>query len=319
MSTKARHAKGRATVKRASPKKAAAKKAPWYAVLTRPKHRRPIEEHTPAQAAKIRARLSKIPIREGPKKVDDHIYTGVPGFDDLFEQGIPRGSSILVAGGAGSGKTIFCLQTIAYGCAHGEKCIYMSFEESEDRLKQHMRNFGWDPEPWIKKGLLVIKRLNAFDVARSVEALLAKAQGELLIDFEGIPGLLPRGFKPDRVALDSLSAIAAAFAGKEETYRAYISQLFRLLEKLGATSFLISETEQVPNIYSEKGVEEFLADGVFVLYNLRKDNVRVNAIEVLKLRGAKHEKRVVPFNIIDGKGMVAYPREEIFTEISGGT
>jgi circadian clock protein KaiC len=306
-------------VKKVSPKKAAVKKAPWYAVLTRPKHRRPIEEHTPAQAAKIRTRLSKIPIREGPKKVDDHIYTGVPGFDDLFEQGIPRGSSILVAGGAGSGKTIFCLQTIAYGCAHGEKCIYMSFEESEDRLKQHMRNFGWDPEPWIKKGLFVIKRLNAFDVARSVEALLAKAQGELLIDFEGIPGLLPRGFKPDRVALDSLSAIAAAFAGKEETYRAYISQLFRLLEKLGATSFLISETEQVPSIYSEKGVEEFLADGVFVLYNLRKDNVRVNAIEVLKLRGAKHEKRVVPFNIIDGKGMVAYPHEEIFTEISGGT
>ncbi len=59
-------------------------------------------------------------------------------------------------------------------------------------------------------------------------------------------------------------------------------------------------------------MEEFLADGVVVLYNIQKGDIRENAIEVLKLRGAKHLKKIVAMQIVDDKGIVVYPEQEVF-------
>ena len=239
-----------------------------------------------------------------------YIETGVPGFDDLLEKGIPKGNAILMAGGAGSGKTIFCLQTLIHHSNKGKKCLYMSFEESEEHLIEHMEDFGWNPKELIKKGNLLIKRFNPFDITRSVDALLMKAKGELLIDIE--PVVFPGNFKPDIIVVDSLTAIASAFTGKEDSYRIYIEQLFRFFEKINANSFLITETEQIPKIFSTSGVEEFLADGVFVIYNFKRGDVRENGIEILKLRGAKHQKKIVAMQITNN-GMVVYPEQEVFS------
>ncbi|MFH1450833.1 MAG: ATPase domain-containing protein [archaeon] len=245
-------------------------------------------------------------------KREPNIKTGVPGFDDLFESGIPQGSNVLMAGGAGSGKTIFCLQTLMYHAAQGEKCYYMSFEESEDRLIEHMKDFGWDPEKYIKKGNLIVKRYSPFEITTNVEAMLAKEKGELLIDLD--PVLMPPKFRPDYIVLDSLTAVASAFTGKEDSYRIYVEQLFRFFEKLEATTFLITETKQIPEIFSTTGVEEFLADGVIVLYNIKRGDIRENAIEVLKMRGEKHQKKIVAMQITD-EGVVIYPEQEVFGEI----
>jgi circadian clock protein KaiC len=252
-------------------------------------------------------------LNQTPKTVDskDYIRTGIAGLDGLFEKGIPKGNAIIVAGGAGSGKTIMCLQILAYAAKRGEKCLYMSFEESEERLRNHMRDFGWDPVGLEKKGLLVIKRFSVFDISRSIEALLAKKKGELVIEVN--PVILPEGFRPDKVVVDSLSSIASAFAGSD-IYRSYIEQLFRFFEELGATSFLITETKQVPKVFSPSGVEEFLADGVIVLYNIRKGDIRESAIEVLKMRGAKHKKKIVAMQIT-GRGIEVYPDQEVFSGI----
>jgi KaiC/GvpD/RAD55 family RecA-like ATPase len=249
-------------------------------------------------------------VRGGSKKLGrSFIDTGVPGFDDLFFDGVPKGSTILLAGGAGSGKTILSLQMLNHHAKAGKKCLYMSFEESEERLIQHMEDFGWDPHDLIKKNKLAIKRFNPFDITRSVDALLMKSKGELLIDIE--PIIFPSDFQPDVVVVDSLTAIASAFTGKEDSYRIYIEQLFRFFEKISATAFMITETEQIPKIFSSSGVEEFLADGVIVLYNIKRGNIRENAIEVLKLRGAKHDKKIVAMQITDD-GITVYPDQEVF-------
>ena len=179
-----------------------------------------------------------------------------------------------------------------------------------------MRDFGWDCSKLEKKGLLKIKRIYPFKISRGVEALLSKARGELRINLEHVDGMIPKGFKPDWIIVDSLTALAAAFKDDEtSSYRLYIEQLFRYFEKLGATSFFISETEQIPLKYSNSGVEEFLADGVVAMYAVRHGNLRENAIEVIKLRGTKHEKKIVAMQIVDGKGIVVYPEQEIFSEI----
>jgi circadian clock protein KaiC len=246
--------------------------------------------------------------------------TGIEGFDELLGDGIPIGSNVLVEGGPGSGKTIFCLQVINNSCARGEKSLYMSFEEPEERLKDHMLSFGWDPDKFEKKGLLRIRRYNALDIARSVEALLSEAKRELLIDIH--PILIPEDFKPKVIAVDSLSAIAAAFSGRESRYRIYMEQFFRYLEKNNITSFLIKETPHPTHIgpsYREKGeVVSFLADGIVSLYNIiDKFGKRCSAIEVLKMRGTNIKRKIVCMEIVSDKGVVVYPNLTIGEMLKG--
>ena len=248
------------------------------------------------------------------KKTKKYVLTGVSGFDELFENGIPKGSNVLVAGGAGSGKTIFCLQTLQYHVLRGEKCFYMSFEESEKRLMEHMEDFGWNSEKLLASGNLKIKRFLPSDIhylseKGNEDAMFAKEEDSQLLQLE--PVTLEEGFEPDFVVIDSLTAIASAFMGKGGSYRFYAERLFRFFEKIGSTNYFITETKQIPETFSQTGVEEFLADGVIVLYDLKRENVRERAIEVLKMRGTKHQERIVAMKISDN-GMVVYPKQEVF-------
>jgi len=264
----------------------------------------------PIEKAKTQRKSAKKTVKKMKKKkaANGWIKTHVPGFDELLDKGIPKGLSLLVAGGPGTGKTIFCLQMAAESAKKGEKVLYLTFEEPEVRLIKHMEDFGYKPKDLIKSGKLKIMRINPFDITRTVEAMMEESKGELLI--KANPLVIPAGFKPDRIVVDSLSAIASAFVGKEESYRIYIEHLFRFFEKSKATSFLITEIVELAKTLTE----EFLADGVIVLYNVKHGNVRERAIEILKLRGAKHSERIVALQISE-KGLVVYPEQEVFGEI----
>ncbi len=271
--------------------------------------RKPKKQRQPLQK-----RVSKDKDTKKALQAEEFVKTGIAGFDALLDQGIPKGVSVLVAGGTGTGKTIFCLQTLFNAAKRGEKCLYLSFEESEQRLKKHLDDFKWDWRNLEKKGLLKIIRKEPFSMITSIEAMLAKAKGELLIDINEVLEIIPPGFQPKIIAVDSVTAIASAFGKKEEGYRIFIEQLFRYFETLTITSFFISETEQMPTIYSSSGIEEFLADGVIVFYAIRQGNIRENALEVLKLRGTKHQKKIVAMQITN-KGLEIYPEQEVFGDL----
>lgn len=250
------------------------------------------------------------------KKEEERLYvkTGISGFDELLTGGIPSGASILVEGGPGSGKTIFCLKLIDTFCKQGKKVLYMSFEEPEYRLYGHLRNFGVDPDAYEKKGLLYVKRFNALDIARSVEALLSEAKKELLIEVQ--PVLIPPNFKPDIVLIDSLTSIGSAFSGEESRFRIYMEQLFRYLEGHKITSFLIRETASpthVGNSFTEKGeAVSFLSDGIIAMYNVfYKDGMRGRALEIIKMRGVEVVRKIVQCDILHGKGIVVYPNKPL--------
>jgi len=254
---------------------------------------------------------------------EEFLKTRVSTFDDLISRkGIERGSTILISGGCGTGKTVLTLQSLYNGALAGERGIYISLVENPDKIRRHMRaNFKWDVESLEAKGLLSILKIDPFELADDITSMYEKdrnlsspdtglfntLRGELsLVDSRKIK--IP--FKPDRIAVDSISSLEAAFTNKD-CYRMYLQAMLDALNKHESVNFLLSEIEQEPDIYSKTGIEEFLVDGVLVLYNLRKGQVRRRALEILKLRCSDHVKEIVPYMIGDD-GIVIMPNDKVF-------
>jgi len=218
----------------------------------------------------------------------EKIKTGISGFDDLLGDGIERGSVVLVSGDTGTGKTNFCSQVLHYNVSNGKRGLYVTFEEPPDQIKRHVAKLGIDFGKLEDSGKARFVKIDIYQIAKALKAIFLETRGEKMIK-EGLPGILL----------------------KKEEYRSFIFQLFSRFKEIGATTFAVAEAGRHPSEYSRSRIEEFLADGVIVLYNLEHEDLRVNAIEVLKLRGTKHEKRRVPFKITE-KGIVVYPKSQVF-------
>jgi KaiC/GvpD/RAD55 family RecA-like ATPase len=251
--------------------------------------------------------------KEGIKK-ERLLKTEISGFDDLFsEKGIPKGNSILIAGGPGTGKSTFCRQICYNLVSKGKNCMYVSFEESKERIVKSMENFGWNVKKYIEEGTLIIQKINPLDILRMKFGSIGGSGSATELSYKIKPLVIPKDFNPEIIAVDSLTAIIAASVTKDKNYRVYLQQLFSFFEETGATSFLVTETDPIPTRYSETGIEEFLADGIIVLYNLQKENARKNAIEVLKMRYGKHQKKIVLMEITE-KGIKIHPEKYVNIE-----
>lgn len=247
-------------------------------------------------------------------KKENVLKTEILGFDELFaEGGVPKGNSVLVAGGPGTGKSILCRQICYNLVSKGKKCMYVSFEESTERIIKSMESFGWDVRKYVEDGSLLIQKINPLDILRMKFGSIGGSGSAAELSYKIKPLVIPKNFQPDIIAVDSLTAIIEASVTKDRNYRVYLQQLFGFFEETGATSFLITETEPLPTRYSESGIEEFLADGIIVLYNIQKKDIRENAIEVLKMRNSKHQKRIVLMEITD-KGVKIHPDKRVLIE-----
>jgi len=247
-------------------------------------------------------------------KKENVLKTEILGFDELFaEGGVPKGNSVLVAGGPGTGKSILCRQICYNLVSKGKKCMYVSFEESTERIIKSMESFGWDVRKYVEDGSLLIQKINPLDILRMKFGSIGGSGSAAELSYKIKPLIIPKNFQPEVIAVDSLTAIIEASVTKDRNYRVYLQQLFGFFEETGATSFLITETEPLPTRYSESGIEEFLADGIIVLYNIQKKDVRENAIEVLKMRSSKHQKKIVLMEITD-KGVKVHPDKRVLIE-----
>jgi len=248
------------------------------------------------------------------EKKDSVLKTEISGFDELFiDKGIPAGSSVLVAGGPGTGKSIFCRHVCYNLVSKGKKCMYVSFEENKERIIKSMEKFGWNVQKYIDNGDFIIQKINPLDILRMKFGSIGGSGSATELSYKIKPLVIPKEFKPDIIIVDSLTAIIAASVTKDKNYRVYLQQLFSFFEETGATSLLITETDPVPTRYSETGIEEFLADGIIVLYNIQKKDVRQNAIEILKMRYGKHQKKIVLMTITN-KGIKIHPDKRVVIE-----
>ena len=173
-----------------------------------------------------------------------------------------------------------------------------------------MENFGWDARKFIENGDLLIQKINPLDILRMKFGSIGGSGSAAELSYKIKPLVIPKDFHPDVIAVDSLSAIIEASVTKDKNYRVYLQQLFSFFEETGATSFLITETDPIPTHFSETGIEEFLADGIIILYNIQKGDCRQNAIEILKMRYSNHKKNIFALEITN-EGVKIHPDRQI--------
>jgi KaiC/GvpD/RAD55 family RecA-like ATPase len=227
----------------------------------------------------------------------DRVQTGIEGLDEVMEGGFRKESANLVAGGPGTGKSIFAMQFLAEGIEKGENGLYISFEQTPEEIIRDMDSFGWKLQEKIKKEQLTILSYSP----EQVENVL-RAGGGSVRD-------IIRSTKAKRVVIDSLTAFTLLHKDFLAQRRASID-LFQAIKKWGCTALMLSEHENNPELH-DPTVEEFEVDGVILLYNLRKGDVRERALEIFKMRATKHSPKIFPMTIGD-EGIIIYPDETVF-------
>jgi len=250
-----------------------------------------------AQKTKNFSANSKNSSSEKEKNIIPRIKTGVEGFDELVEGGIPQNSFILLSGGTGTGKSIFGMNFLAHGAQNQEPGLYISLEEGFDANQSQMTLFGWDMKEMEKNKTLSILQPKMYNFDKLLEAILNSIYS----------------LKAKRVVIDSISLLELYFEDKFKTRRS-ILDLAKSLKDSGVTTIAISEIDEQNGGLSREGVEEFVADGVIILYLDKKENLLNRAISVRKMRATDHSLKIHPVKIKRPGGMVIYPYEETFNE-----
>lgn len=228
----------------------------------------------------------------------DRAHIGIPGLDDVMEGGFRRNTVNLVGGGAGSGKSIFCMQFLVEGIRqHNENGVYISFEENEESILKDFSRFNWNLENLIREKKLVI----LYYSPEQVEKVLKTGGGTVRDVIESI------GAK--RLVLDSLTAYTLLHTTELEKRKAVL-RIVEGIEKWGITALMTSEQEPDPDKHHST-VVEFEVDGVVLLYNVRKGDIRERSLEVFKMRGTQHSAKIYPMKINDD-GIVVFPEESVF-------
>ncbi len=223
-----------------------------------------------------------------PVQTIDRVPTGVPGFDKLVEGGLVRGSTYLIAGQTGTGKSIFSMQYLLEGLKRGETCVYMSLEQKTDEIIQDMAKFEW--------GLSLKKYYDAGKL------LIASAEPTSVKDLQEASLAHISRVKAKRFVLDSLTVAALGWkissmdVGK---VRSEIFSFMRAIENTGVTSILISEIPEgdIKRV-SMFGFEEFVVDGVVVLHYLDyAAGGTPRSLMIRKMRRTDHGTDIYPFEI----------------------
>lgn len=237
----------------------------------------------------------------------ERLRTGIKGFDELVGGGIPRGRSVLVAGGCGTGKSTFCMQALYNGAKYfDEPGVYVTLDEKPDVLREDCLNFGWDLRELEENFLLRIIDGTAARIGKASQehAFLATAGLDVDILLKEISKHIDE-LRARRVVIDSLASLGYSIEPPNKTtVRRAILKMADLLQTKGVTSFMISEITGEPNTYSSYGVEEFIVDGVVVLDYMAVGRESTRTLYIRKMRGTKHSERLHPIEIREGEGIV---------------
>jgi len=215
---------------------------------------------------------------------NEFMSTGVAKLDAMLGgKGYFRGSTLMVSGAAGTGKTSMAAQFLDAACRRSERCLYFSFEESPLQLSRNMRSIGLDLQKWVKRGLLQFcaARPATFGLEVHISMMMKMADD----------------FRPRVVVLDPVSSFESAGTKLDA-----LAMLMRLIDRFKSQQISVmltslTGTGELAEQRSE-GISS-LIDGWILLRNLEHRGERTRALYVLKARGIKHSNQVRELVITD--------------------
>jgi len=218
---------------------------------------------------------------------EQRVPLGIARLDEMLGgKGVFRGSSVLVSGSPGTGKSSIAAKFVETACRRGERALYFAYEESTAQIVRNMRSVGIDLEPWVKKGLLEI---------HSSRPTLQGLEQHLVMMYD-----LIRAFRPNVVVVDPISNLTMAAVDNE--VKPMLMRLIDLLRKEQVTGVFTSLTiggdaTTAPED-SQVGVSS-LMDTWLLLRNLEFTGERNRTIFVRKSRGMAHSNQVREFVLSD--------------------
>ncbi|MEM1518361.1 MAG: KaiC domain-containing protein [Nitrososphaerota archaeon] len=237
----------------------------------------------------------------------ERVVTGVPGFDEILNGGIPRRNVVLLAGGPGTGKSILGYQYLFNGVKRGEHGLLVALEEHPVQIRISMSQFGWDVSKYEEAGEFAI--IDAFTAGIGEAAKREKYVVRSPDDFQSLIDVLRTAIKEvkaERVVVDSVTTL---YITKPVMARGMVLQLKKILSGMGCTSILISQVSVTERGFGGPGVEH-AADGII---RLDLDEVKgelKRSLIIWKMRGTSHSMKRHPFEITE-KGITVYPKEVV--------
>ncbi len=228
------------------------------------------------------------------KESSERIKTGIQGFDELIEGGLPRNSLIMLSGTAGTGKTTFAMEFLIRGAEQGEPGVYIGLEELDAENLKQVQSFGWDLEGLQKNKKLLLDYPHLYDFERltmHIEDSVSKIGAK-------------------RLVIDSISLIGLYFKDGFKVRRALLD-LETLLKRMGCTTLVTCELSEDTKGISMYGVEEFLADGVIIMQLAKVGEAFKRGINIRKMRATDHSLKIHPLDIKKGKGIVVHHSKEL--------
>jgi circadian clock protein KaiC len=214
----------------------------------------------------------------------DRISTGIEALDAMFGgKGFYRGSSILVSGNAGSGKSSLAAHLVDAACRRGERCLYFLFEESPSQYMRNMRSIGMDFEPWVTSGQL------RFHAARP--ALLGLEQ-----HLVGMHREIDEA-KPSVVVVDPVNELMSI--GTAAAVKATLLRLIDFLKMEHVTALFTSLTGGAAHEETTDVGISSLMDAWLLLRSTEDGGRRNRDLYVLKSRGMAHSSEISRYTITD--------------------
>ncbi len=228
----------------------------------------------------------------------EKVRTGMDGLDEMLFGGIPRGSTVVVMGSFGTGKTTFGLQFLNQGLAEGEKGIFISLEEDRESILADAEAHGWDLRSKLEGKQLEIVKLEPTDAKVTIQRIKSE-----------LPEFIKK-FGASRIVFDSISLLNMLFDNDHDR-RTNIFNLSQMVKRTGATLLMTAEVKDDNPFASRDGLIEYVADGVISLryLEMQSRNELMLSLRIIKMRRTEHSRKITPYSITN-KGLEVHVGSE---------